>query len=223
LHFEPRLVDVHVDKKTIDQLFENFKEAAALTDEEADSLNKKFAKMAAFLKSPERVSKIVEDIASHFREKVAPHGFKAMIVTPDRYACTQYKEELDKYFPEESSKVVISTSANDDYDFKQKWGVDKSQQKRVVDEFNDPIAELQYLIVTAKLLTGFDAPYYRLCIWINLLRTIPFCRRSVGQIGYFLKNILPEQWITLACLMIRPKRWNLMIRQFSSLLPTLLN
>ncbi len=67
LHFEPRLLDVHVDKETIDKLFEEFKEEAALTDEEADALNKKSAKMSAFLKSPERVSKIVEDIASHFR------------------------------------------------------------------------------------------------------------------------------------------------------------
>ncbi|WP_026951121.1 type I restriction endonuclease subunit R [Algoriphagus mannitolivorans] len=158
LHFEPRLVDVHVDKETIDKLFENFKEEAALTDEEADALNKKSAKMAAFLKSPERVEKIVRDIAVHFNEKVDPHGFKAMIVTPDRYACIQYKEELDKYFPEEASRVVISTSANDEYDFKQKWAVDKSQQERIVDEYNDPISDLKFLIVTAKLLTGFDAP-----------------------------------------------------------------
>lgn len=43
-------------------------------------------------------------------------------------------------------------------DFKQKWGVDKSQQERIVDEYNDPISDLQFLIVTAKLLTGFDAP-----------------------------------------------------------------
>lgn len=158
LHFEPRMVDVHVDKATIDRLFDDFKEEAALTDEEADALNKKSAKMAAFLKSPERVSKIVEDIASHFKEKVAPHGFKAMIVTPDRDACVQYKNELDKHFSTESSKVVISTTANDKLEFKQKWGVDKSQQERIVDEFNDPISDLQFLIVTAKLLTGFDAP-----------------------------------------------------------------
>jgi len=158
LHFEPRLVDVHVDKETIDKAFEEFKENAALTDEEADALNKKSAKMAAFLKAPERVAKIVEDIAIHFKEKVAPHGFKAMIVTPDRYACVQYKEVLDKYFPEEASRVVFSTSANDDFDFKQKWGVDKSQQEKIVDAFNDPISDLQFIIVTAKLLTGFDAP-----------------------------------------------------------------
>jgi len=158
LHFEPRLLDVHVDKETIDIAFQNFKDETALTDEEADELNKKSAKMAAFLKSPERVAKIVNDIALHFTTKVAPQGYKAMIVTPDRYACVQYKQELDKYFPEQASKVVISTSANDDFDFKQKWAIDKSQQEKIVEEFNKPDTELKFLIVTAKLLTGFDAP-----------------------------------------------------------------
>ena len=158
LHFEPRLVDIHVDKETLDKLFDEFKEEAALTDEEADALNKKSAKMSSFLKSPERVKKIVKDIATHFKEKVEPHGFKAMIVTPDRYACVQYKEQLDEYFPSEASRVIISTTANDELDFKQKWGVDKSEQEKITDEFNDSSSELKFLIVTAKLLTGFDAP-----------------------------------------------------------------
>ncbi len=158
LHFEPRLVDVHVDKEALDEAFANLKESAGLTDEEADALNQKSAKMAAFLKAPERVEKIVNDIAEHFKEKVLPHGFKAMIVTPDRHACVQYKEELDKHFPEETSKVVISTSANDEFEFKQKWGVDKSQQEKIIDEFNDANSPLKLIIVTAKLLTGFDAP-----------------------------------------------------------------
>jgi type I restriction enzyme R subunit len=158
LHFEPRLVDVHVDKETIDKAMAEFKESAALSDEEADALNQKSAKMAAFLKSPERVAKIVEDIAGHFKEKVEPHGFKAMIVTPDRLACVQYKEELDKYFPTEASTVVFSTTANDDFEFKQKWGIDKSQQEKIVEKFCDPDSESKFIIVTAKLLTGFDAP-----------------------------------------------------------------
>ena len=81
---------------------------ASLSDEDADLLSKRAAQLSIFLKSPERVSQIVEDIATHFNEKVEPHGFKAMIVTPDRFACVQYKEELDKYFPPEASKVVIS-------------------------------------------------------------------------------------------------------------------
>ncbi len=158
LHFEPRLLDVHVDKETLDKAFDEFKESAALSDEEADALNKRSAKMAIFLKSPERISKIVRDISVHFKEKVEPHGFKAMIVTPDRHGCIQYKEELDNYFPVEASRVVISTTANDSFEFKQKWGIDKSEQAKIVSEFKDAQSDLQFLIVTAKLLTGFDAP-----------------------------------------------------------------
>lgn len=158
LHFEPRLVDVHVDKDAIDEAFQELVERASLNDEEADALSKKAAQMSAFLKSPERVETIVNDIAKHFSEKVAPHGFKAMIVTPDRHACVQYKTVLDTLMPPEASAVVISTSANDDLAFKQKWGLDKGQQEQLTDRFNDRNDPLKLLIVTAKLLTGFDAP-----------------------------------------------------------------
>jgi len=158
LHFEPRLIDLHVDQKALDKAMDEFKESAALSDEEADALNKKLAKMSAFLKSPERIAKIVKDIATHFKEKVQPHELKAMIVTPDREACTLYKEELDKYFKSESSAVVITTSANDDLEFKKKWGIDKAKQQQIVDEFNNKDSDLKFIIVTAKLLTGFDAP-----------------------------------------------------------------
>jgi len=158
LHFELRQVDVHVDTEALDKAFNDFQNSAVLSDKEADVLSKRIAKMSAFLKNPKRVEKVVKDIAKHYKEKVAPQGFKAMVVTTDRQACVQYKEELDKHFPESVSKVVISTSANDDFEFKQKWGVDKSQQEKLVTEFNNDQSELKIIIVTAKLLTGFDAP-----------------------------------------------------------------
>jgi len=158
LHFEPRLVDVHVDKAMMDKAYKDMVNQASLSDEEADILSKKAAQMSVFLKSPERVKTIVEDINKHFRQKVEPHGFKAMVVTPDRFACVQYKEELDTYFPENASRVVISTNNNDELEFKQKWGMEKDEQERVIDNFNDKDSELKFLIVTAKLLTGFDSP-----------------------------------------------------------------
>ena len=130
LHFEPRLVDVHVDKAMMDKAYKAMVEQAALTDEEADLLSKKAAQMAVFLKSPERVQKIVDDIALHFRQKVQPHGFKAMIVTSDRFACVQYKEALDGYFSDNTSRIVMSTNANDDLEFKRKWGMEKDEQER---------------------------------------------------------------------------------------------
>ena len=158
LHFEPRLVDIHLDKEAIDEAMKALKESVGLSEEETDKLNKKSARMAAFLKSPERVEKVVADIAGHFREKVEPHGFKAMIVTTDRFACAQYKDELDKHFPEAASAVVMSTTANDDLEFKQKYDLSGGKQEKLLETFNDANSDLQFLIVTAKLLTGFDAP-----------------------------------------------------------------
>ncbi len=158
LHFEPRLVDVHVDKSLMDQGYKEMIAKAALSDEEADILSKKAAQMSVFLKSPERVKTIAMDISKHFRQKVEPHGFKAMIVTPDRIACVHYKEELDKHFATDASTVVISTNNNDELEFKQKWGMEKDEQERVIDKFNDKDSELKFIIVTAKLLTGFDSP-----------------------------------------------------------------
>ncbi len=156
LHFEPRLPNYHIDKESLDIAFKEM--AIDLSDEDRNKLSQKAASMSVFLKSPERVRTIVADIAAHFKAHVEPEGFKAMIVTPDRYACIQYKEELDKLMPTEASRVVISTSANDEFEFKQQWGLDKDGQEKVIEQFNDTSSPLQFLIVTAKLLTGFDAP-----------------------------------------------------------------
>ena len=156
LHFEPRLPNYHIDKESLDVAFAEM--AGDITDEDRNKLSQKAANMSVFLKSPERVRTIVADIVAHFKAHVAPEGLKAMIVTPDRYACIQYKNELDSLLSPDASEVVISSSASDDIDFKQRWGMDKDKQEKVVEQFNDADSPLKFLIVTAKLLTGFDAP-----------------------------------------------------------------
>ena len=156
LHFEPRLPDYHIEKESLDIAFKEM--ANDLSEDDRNKLSQKAAKMAVFLKSPERVRTIVEDIVEHFQKHVDPEGFKAMIVTPDRYACVQYKAELDKLLSPEASAVVISTSANDDFEFKQKYALDRDQQEKVIEKYNNSDSPLKFLIVTAKLLTGFDSP-----------------------------------------------------------------
>ena len=108
LHFEPRLPNYHIDKDDLDIAFnEMFKD---LDTDEQNILSKKAAQMSIFLKSPERIKTIVSDIVKHFDNHLLPSGMKAMIVTPDRHACIQYKNEIDKLKPSNASKVVISTS-----------------------------------------------------------------------------------------------------------------
>lgn len=182
LHFEPRLVDVHVERELIDTEFDLM--TGHLAEDDRRNLVKEAAKMSAFLKSPARVETIVKDIVSHFQEKVDPQGFKAQIVTPDRYACDLYKQALDKILPPEASAVVISTGGKGEEDttLKEKYELTKAAQEKLLDNFRDPEHPLKFLIVTAKLLTGFDAPILQ-CMYLdkalkdhNLLQAI--CRTN---------------------------------------------
>ena len=182
LHFEPRLLDVHVERELIDAEFDLMTEK--LTEAEKTSLVNKAAKMSVFLKSPARVQMIVKDIVQHYTDKVEPNGFKAQIVTPDRFSCDQYKQQLDELLPPEASAVVISTGGKGEEDtaLKQKYEMSKEQQEKLLDNFRDPQHPLKFLIVTAKLLTGFDAPILQ-CMYLdkslkdhNLLQAI--CRTN---------------------------------------------
>ena len=82
LHFEPRRVDLHIDKAAIDQAYQAL--TGDLSDLDKDNLAKAASKMAVLVKVPERVTRICEDIARHYQAVVAPNGFKGMVVTFDQ-------------------------------------------------------------------------------------------------------------------------------------------
>ena len=154
LHFEPRLIDLHVDQGEIDRAFDELTES--LSDVERDELAKKAAKMAVLLKSSERISVVCADIAQHFQEKVSPNGFGAQVVTYDRESCYLYKQELDNHLPPEFSDVVMSVKSNEEK--YAPYRRDRDAEEKLLDRFRDPKDPLKILIVTSKLLTGFDAP-----------------------------------------------------------------
>jgi type I restriction enzyme, R subunit len=154
LHFEPRLVDLHVDQAQIEKEFQAL--TADLTDEERDQLSKHAAKMAILLKSPDRVQAVCADIAQHFEEKVAPNGFGAQIVTFDRESCLLYKQSLDQHLAPEVSDIVMSVnSGEENY---APYRRERDAEEKLLDRFRDPNDPLKIIIVTSKLLTGFDAP-----------------------------------------------------------------
>ncbi|MEQ9205885.1 MAG: HsdR family type I site-specific deoxyribonuclease [Phycisphaerales bacterium] len=154
LHFEPRLVNMHIDQAAIEEAYKEL--TAGLTDEDKDKLGKAAAKMAVLVKSPERTRAICADIAQHFQEKVAPNGFGAQVVTFDRESCLLYKQELDKHLPPEVSDIVMSVNSGEEQYAAYKR--DRDAEEKLLDRFRDPKDPLKILIVTSKLLTGFDAP-----------------------------------------------------------------
>ena len=68
-----------------------------------------------------------------------------------------YKEELDRHLDPEASTIVMSKSRGDSPGWA-KWTPGAEELEQVVARFNDPADPLKIIIVTAKLLTGFDAP-----------------------------------------------------------------
>ena len=156
LHFEPRLVDVHINRAAIDTAFAELTEE--LTDKERSALSKQAASVAHLLKARDRVATVARDIAEHFTERVAPEGLKAQVVVYDKEACVLMKAELDRILGDDASTIVMSMNARDPQEWRDAWGRDRDEEKKVLDRFRDPTDPLQILVVTAKLLTGFDAP-----------------------------------------------------------------
>jgi type I restriction enzyme R subunit len=102
------------------------------------------------------VQKICEDIARHYQDAVAPNGFKGMVVTFDQECCLLYKAALDKILPSEATEIVISASGNDER--LKPYARSRDEEEKILDRFRDANDPLKLLVVTAKLLTGFDAP-----------------------------------------------------------------
>ncbi|HHO9622046.1 TPA: type I restriction endonuclease subunit R [Escherichia coli] len=88
------------------------------------------------------------------------YGFKGQIVTFDRESCLLFKAELDKLLPPEATDIVMSVQAADKKEHPEYAPYDRSrdEEERLLDRFLDPADPLKLIIVTAKLLTGFDAP-----------------------------------------------------------------
>lgn len=156
LHFEPVPVKLHVNQEAIDEAFKAIADQAGLTEEERSNVAQR-VRMAAIMKDPERIKAVCAHIAEHFMTNVNPNGFKAQVVCYDRECCVLYKKELDKLLGEATSTIVMDTN-NDKADEYKQWRRSRDEEAKVLDDFRDPKNPLQIVIVTSKLLTGFDAP-----------------------------------------------------------------
>jgi len=165
LRFETRSVDMRIDRQTLDEEFAKLIDG--LSEEDKAEVSKRAGRFALLVKSPARVDAIVEDIAKHFSEHIEPNGFGAQIVVIDQEACVLYKEALDKLTNRpELSEVVISLGQGAPQAWRERFARTKDEEEKLLERFRDPSDPLKILIVTAKLLTGFDAPILQ-CMYLD--------------------------------------------------------
>ena len=166
LHYQLAPNDLIADREAMEKEFWAAAELEGVSDvEELNRVLDRAVTLTNMLKNRERVDKIAHFVAGHFQNYVAPMGYKAFLVAVDREACCFYKEALDRYLPPEASAVVISAAHNDPPHIKRHHLSDE-EEARIRKAFRRPSENPQILIVTEKLLTGYDAPI-RYCMYLD--------------------------------------------------------
>ena len=149
---------LQVDSETLEREFLGLAAAEGVSDvEELNAILDRAVGLKEMMKAPNRVEDIARYVAGHFRKNVEPMGFKAFLVGVDREACALYKEALDNYLPPECSAVVYSPY-NQDPEFMKAHHRNEDEEREIRKRFADKSDPLKILMVTEKLLTGFDAP-----------------------------------------------------------------
>jgi type I restriction enzyme R subunit len=184
LHFEAPAVRLKIDRAAIDEAFAQI--TNELSEQDRDDLAKRAAKMAVLVKNPERIRAVVQHMVTHYQTKVEPNGFKAQVVVFDRECCVLYKQVMDELIGPEASAIVMHTASGDPKAWKA-HARSKDDEEKLLDRFRDPADPLKFVIVTSKLLTGFDAPILQVMYLDkpmkdhNLLQAICRTNRTLGQ------------------------------------------
>ncbi len=150
-----------VPLEQIDKEFFALADAEGVSDiEELNRVLDRAVGLRAFLKADVRVANVAKFIADHFRENVLPLGYKAFVVAVDREACAKYKRELDKHLPPEWSEAIYTSNVNDGVERPDVAALQLSEERETDVRllFKKPAENPKILIVTDKLLTGYDAP-----------------------------------------------------------------
>ena len=165
LNFKEVPVELHLNEAALQAAFDQMTEENNLTDDEKDELTRRTT-IEAFFTNPKRIHEVCKHVADHYRLYIKPTGLKCQLVVYNRACCVAYKKELDMLLDEgDETAVVMHTSgdkANEYADYK----LTDFEQEKLLNKFRDPLSPLKFVIVTSKLLTGFDAPILQ-CMYLD--------------------------------------------------------
>lgn len=166
IYYESRLAKVNFredQKVRLDEQFEELTEDEELTEKQ--KFKSKWTRLEAIVGDDDRVSKIAEDLISHFEQRNAIIAGKAMIVCMSRRICVDMYDAITRLRPEwhdkddtkGTIKVIMTGSASDPTE----WQLhirNKMRRKAIGERMKNPDDELKLVIVRDMWLTGFDVP-----------------------------------------------------------------
>ena len=163
LNFTTVPVEMHLDEKKMQEEFD------AITDQIDEGDKQELVRrvsVEAFFTAEKRVNEVCKYIVNHFRQYVEPTGMKAQVVVYNRACCVKYKKAIDALLGTDDQTTVVMHTAGDKGDEFKEYRRNRDEEKKLLDQFRDPLSPLKFVIVTSKLLTGFDAPILQ-CMYLD--------------------------------------------------------
>ena len=163
LNFKTVPVEMHLDETRLQEEFD------ALTDQISEEDKNELVRrtsVEAFFTADKRINDVCRYIVNHFHEYVEPTGMKAQVVVYNRDCCVKYKKALDALLGTDDQTTIVMHTAGDKADEYQPFKRNRNDEKKLLDQFRDPLSPLKFVIVTSKLLTGFDAPILQ-CMYLD--------------------------------------------------------
>ncbi|MCQ2220691.1 MAG: HsdR family type I site-specific deoxyribonuclease [Prevotella sp.] len=163
LEFKTVPVEMHLDEKKLQAEFDELTDQ--ISEEDKNELVRRTS-VEAFFTAEKRINDVCKYIVKHFREYVEPSGMKAQIVVYNRDCCVKYKKAIDALLGTEDQTTIVMHTAGDKADEYKAYKRSRDEEKKLLDQFRDPLSPLKFVIVTSKLLTGFDAPILQ-CMYLD--------------------------------------------------------
>lgn len=145
-----------LDKDALDAAYAAYIADADLSSEDAETLAATLTAPGELLKDPRRIAAIAEDVHRAVTGTLLTDGYGAMVVVNNRDLVVRHVAELRKHFAHNQVTGVITGQKDDPADYAE-FVRDPPAEAVVTRDFRDPTKPLKVLVVTSKLLTGFDA------------------------------------------------------------------
>lgn len=163
LEFKTVPVEMHLDEQKLQAEFDELTDQ--ISEEDKNELVRRTS-VEAFFTSEKRINDVCKYIVNHFREYVEPSGMKAQVVVYNRDCCVKYKKAIDALLGTDDQTTIVMHTAGDKADEYKAYKRSRDEEKKLLDQFRDPLSPLKFVIVTSKLLTGFDAPILQ-CMYLD--------------------------------------------------------
>ena len=163
LNFKTVPVEMHLDNANLQKEFDELTDQ--ISEEDKNELVRRTS-VEAFFTAEKRINDVCKYIVTHFREYVEPTGMKAQVVVYNRECCVKYKKALDALLGTDDQTTSVMHTSGDKADDYKAYKRSRDEEKKLLDQFRDPLSPLKFVIVTSKLLTGFDAPILQ-CMYLD--------------------------------------------------------